>query len=284
MKSKHQILVDKYHSEVGHHHNMHIMHRNWHNVNTEPELPTTVDPNWGIDIRFGTDFLQMHHEMLNANKDDPKYHMMHDSISNWYENNGEFLPLGWQPNQIIPEDLGYEPDGSIYPDEIKDGISEYAQSQGLTLEQFLTRRTNNPSFELPKYFTIDGVNNAEEADPLTGAFKLADFKNTNQLGCSLVFPHNQWHGAIGGAMSTTWTAIADPIFYWGVHKFVDIVFEEYKMLQKQKQLIEKNAEVFITKNLGLPTEGIVKRNFTEKEKKKLSSFKIASKLLNPFIK
>lgn len=26
--------------------------------------------------------------------------------------------------------------------------------------------------------------------------------NTNQLGCCLVYPHNDWHVAIGGAMGS----------------------------------------------------------------------------------
>lgn len=284
MKSKHQILVENYHSEIGHHHNMHIMHRNWHAENRDPEFPGALNPNWGVDNKYGSDFLQMHHEMLNAKKSDPKYHMMHDSISTWYQENNEIIPLDWKPNELIPENLGYDPDDSIYPEEIRNALINAAENQGVSVKQILTRRTNTPSFQLPKYFTIEGVTKKEDADPLTGAFKLADFKNTNQLGCSLVFPHNQWHGAIGGAMNSTWTAIADPIFYWGVHRYVDIVYQEYLMIQEQKKLISEEIETVITKELVLPTEGIEEREFTRGEKEKISSFKKASELLNRFNK
>ncbi|MFZ4702915.1 MAG: tyrosinase family protein, partial [Candidatus Methylumidiphilus sp.] len=43
----------------------------------------------------------------------------------------------------------------------------------------------------------------------------------------------QWHGTIGGAMSSTLTAIADPIFYFGVHWHIDRIFDEYKTIQHQ---------------------------------------------------
>jgi hypothetical protein len=194
------------------------------------------DRNWGMNLVFGTDFLQMHHEMVKATSTEPRQHMMHESLVAWYQQLGHVMPTLWDPRDPIPAELAYEPDPTVFPNEIRQPIEQFAQQQGMTITQFLTRTNDAPSFELPQYFTVQGVGPDEPGEPITGARKLADFRNTNQLGCCIVFPHNAWHGAIGGAMSTTWTAIADPIFYFGVHWYIDRVFDDYKAIQAEREI------------------------------------------------
>jgi hypothetical protein len=286
MKSLHQINIENYHSmiETMHPgHNMHVMHRDWHASNPDPELPTGQNPNWGANLIFGTNFLQMHHEMVKATNSEPHQHMMHDSVAEWYKNEDLELPQTWDPSSIIPQDLNYEPDASIYPDEIRIPIEQYANSQGQTIEQFLTRATNNPKFQLPAYLSIQGVNDPSKADPLTGAMKLSDYVNSNQLGCSLVFPHNEWHGAIGGAMTTTWTAIADPIFYLGVHRHVDRIFDEFKLIEAERSIRALDFEVSTQKGLPSGVENREAREFTKEERKKVDNFFEATKAIRaPF--
>lgn len=282
MKSLHQINIENYHAAIEnmhHGHNMHVMHRNWHQNNPDPSTPSVQDPNWGVNLIFGTNFLQMHHEMVKAKSADPHHHMMHTSVAEWYSDQGLSLPSLWNPLDIIPEELGYEPDPSAYPDEIRNTIEQYANQLGQSIEAFLTRTSDNPSFELPKYFTRAGVSDPVDADPLTGAMRLSDFVNTNQLGCSLVFPHNEWHGAIGGAMTTTWTAIADPIFYLGVHWHVDRVFDEFKLIEQERQLHSFDFEIMSEKALDPRTLTRNAREFTEQEKSRIELFIKASEAI-----
>ena len=240
MKSAHQLLVEQYHAAISHghdEHNMHIIHRDWHSANRNPPEPIgDIDPEWGTDLEFGYHFLQMHHEMVKASDTEEHHYMRHASIAQWYADAGHELPAEWSPLEAIPTELGYDPDPMAFPDAIRLPLTEFAQSQGITVEQFLTRSTNTPDFTLPEYFTLEGVTDPAEADPFTGAMKLGDFKNANQLGSSLVFPHDQWHGSIGGAMGSTWTAIADPIFYFGVHWHIDRVYDRFKVIETQRNL------------------------------------------------
>ncbi|MGE0451342.1 MAG: tyrosinase family protein [Vicinamibacterales bacterium] len=241
MASDHQQHIARYHAAVSQHahhggHDMYLFHRDWHQQNRDPRPPARPDRNWGTNLVFGINFLQMHHEMVKAAGDEARQHMMHESVAAWYQTQELELPALWNPRETIPDELGYVPDVSVYPAAIRSAVQQWAQADGVSVERFLTRRTETPAFELPRYFTIEGVAAGEPGEPITGARKLADFRNTNQLGCCLVYPHNQWHGAIGGAMSTTWTAIADPIFYFGVHWHVDRVFDDYKLLQADRQI------------------------------------------------
>lgn len=216
---------------------MHIVHRDWHAANPNPPEPTgDIDPEWGTGFEFGYRFLQMHHEMVKAATTEEHHYMHHASVAQWYADAGHALPAEWPPLDAIPTELGYEPDAAAFPDAIRIPITEYAESQGMTVEQFLTRTTETPGFDLPKYFTLEGVADPGDGDPFTGAMKLADYKNANQLGSSLVFPHDAWHGSIGGAMSSTWTAIADPIFYFGVHWHIDRVYDLFKTIETQRNL------------------------------------------------
>lgn len=241
MAISHQQHVADYHKAISqdtHHggHDMYIIHRDWHQQNRDPVPPRNPDRNWGMNLIYGTNFLQMHHEMVKAASTETRHHMMHKSIVEWYQSQNINLPSLWNPSQPIPIELEYKPDISVFPNEIQAAVKRWAQRDGKTVDQFLTRNTNDPKFELPKYFTIQGVGPGESGEPITGARKLADFRNTNQLGCCLVYPHNNWHGAIGGAMGTSWTAIADPIFYFGVHWHIDRVFDDYKSLQAQRNI------------------------------------------------
>jgi len=271
MASVHQQNVAQYHAAVsqhGHHagHDMYIFHRDWHQQNRDPRPPTHPDRNWGMNLVFGTDFLQMHHEMVKATSSEARQHMMHESLVDWYQQQGLSLPTLWNPLEPIPAELAYEPDPNVFPNDIRQPIEQFAQQQGMTITQFLTRAGDTPSFELPRYFKVQGVGPGEPGEPITGARKLADFRNTNQLGCCIVFSHNAWHGAIGGAMSTTWTAIADPIFYFGVHWHVDHVFDDYKALQAERSIRPLDRVRLLEFN-ALESEDIrVPQEFTHEQK------------------
>ena len=204
-----QQAIAEYHNEMSHHGmDMHEFHANWHGANRDPARPPRPDENFGVNNSFGTDFLEMHHEMVKAADNEPRRFMHHQSIVSWFQSKGYDLPSEWDPLTPIPEELAY-----------------------VTTDPRLQRRTNNPQFKLPNYFTVEGIGAGEKPEHITRATKLSDFKNVNQLGCCIIYPHNSWHGAIGGAMNFFNTAIDDPIFYFGVHWHIDKVFDAYKQLQ-----------------------------------------------------
>jgi hypothetical protein len=241
MASIHQTHVANYHAAISTHaahggHDMYLFHRDWHQNNRNPVLPTRPSATWGSDIAFGSNFLQMHHEMVKAPQGEAHQHMTHESLAQWYLDQGLSLPRTWNPKRRIPAALGYQPDPNVFPTEIRDALELRAQELGQSVVQVLTRRTNTPAFELPRYFTLSGIRPGESAERITGARKLADFLNSNQLGSCLVFPHDQWHVSIGGAMASTWTAIADPIFYHGVHWQIDRVFDDFKAILAARTL------------------------------------------------
>lgn len=97
----------------------------------------------------------------------------------------------------------------------------------------MKRKTNDPLFTLPKYFTAQGIAQGENPEPITRAVKLAEFKNLNQLGYCIIYLHNAWHNAIGGAMLYFNTAIDFPIFYFGVHWHIDKINITYLNLQNK---------------------------------------------------
>jgi len=231
-----QQAVAEYHREMAqhaHHHggdDMFTFHRKWHQQNPDPTPPINVNSDWGVNLAFGANFLQMHHEMVKAPDGAPKTQMKHQSLVSWYAAKGYELPPEWNPLAEIPDTLAYAPDLSVFPADIRARIQQAADTLHVTPESLMRRKNNHPAFALPKYFTREGVGPGEPGEIYTGARKLGDFQTANQLGCCIVFPHNRWHGAIGGAMSSTSTAIADPIFYLGVHWHVDKVFDEYKRI------------------------------------------------------
>ena len=226
----HQQRINEYLQETSHHgHTMHRFHATWHRQNPDPRRPQQPDRNWGSDNSFGQDFLQMHHEMVKAKDAEQKFFMHHQSLTEWYNTKGYDLPQEWDPLSIIPDNLNHLPN----PDSV-------TLSNGQVIS--LYRGTNQPAFELPKWFTIEGVSETEEREPITGAKKLSDFINVNQLGCCIIFPHNIWHNRIGGSMLLTATAINDPIFYFGVHWYIDKVYDEYKALITQKDASLKSFE------------------------------------------
>lgn len=124
MASVHQQNVAQYHAAVsqhGHHagHDMYIFHRDWHQQNRDPRPPTHPDRNWGMNLVFGTDFLQMHHEMVKATSSEARQHMMHESLVDWYQQQGLSLPTLWNPLEPIPAELAYEPDPNVFPNDIR---------------------------------------------------------------------------------------------------------------------------------------------------------------------
>src|SRR4051812_19859320 len=114
--------VAQYHREMaqmGHHgHDMCQYHRDWHDRNPDPVPPETLEPVCGEDLVFGTNFLQMPHEMVKAADSEPKSHMMHPSLVSWYQAKGYALPAEWDPAATIPAVLAYEPDPAVYLVEI----------------------------------------------------------------------------------------------------------------------------------------------------------------------
>jgi hypothetical protein len=266
-----QEAIAQYHREISQHaahggHDMYLFHRDWHSQNRDPVPPQRPNRAWGTNLVYGTNFLQMHHEMVKASDNERKYHMQHQSLAAWYSSKGYPLPPEWDPLAEIPALLSYTPNLSIFPAEIQDAVRGWASDENLTPEQLLTRRTNRPRFTLPRWFTRQGVARNERGEPYTGARKLADFRNTNQLGCCIVFPHNSWHGSIGGAMGTTWTAIADPIFYFGVHRHLDKVFDEYKLILAEREIRALDPAALETAG-ALESEGLEPpSDFTQEEK------------------
>jgi hypothetical protein len=87
-----------------------------------------------------------------------------------------------------------------------------------------------PGFPIPACFTVEGADNPKEYDGSTGLRKLADFINVNQLGCCIALYHDQWHAAIGGAMTGRYFSTDDPTFYFGVHFTINKVYEAYLAL------------------------------------------------------
>ena len=43
---------------------MYLFHRDWHARNSDPIPPAAPNRRWGADQVFGTNFLQMHHEVV----------------------------------------------------------------------------------------------------------------------------------------------------------------------------------------------------------------------------
>jgi hypothetical protein len=212
-----QAAIEEYHREMQHHGmDMHAFHQTWHTQNRDPSRPLRPDENWGMTKSFGSAFLQMHHEMVKAGDNEEKQFMQHQSIVSWFASKGYDLPAQWDPLQPIPAELAF-----------------------VTDDPQLQRRTENPGFKLPNYFTVEGISAGENPEPITGSRKLADFKNSNQLGCCIVYPHNAWHNAIGGGMMRFTTAIDDPVFYFGVHWHIDEVFDQYKTLPDRFVAFEK---------------------------------------------
>jgi hypothetical protein len=156
--------------------------------------------------------------------------LTHESLLAWYAAKGIEPPAPWNPPDPIPSNLGYEPDPSVFPDSIQAQIRLRAQQSGVSMTEWLGRQTDQPAFALPAYFSRKGAPGSEPGEPITGARRLADFQNENQLGCCLAAARDAWHLAIGGAMASTFTAPADPIFYFGVAATLLRVREEYRAI------------------------------------------------------
>ena len=235
-RSAHQNHVKAYHEHLQNDLklDMFVIHDEWHQQNRDPN-PTLLqaqDPeNWTTE-EFGTRFLEMHHGMLHTTNSGQHGHAghhghpQHPGIFDWYEANHLDLPAVWFGQAPIPADLGFEADLNDLGPTMRAQWISWFDSEGDAL-QALERNPNYSGFQLPGWATEHGIQKGEKPEPYTGARKLQDFKNLNQLGSCLVFPHNLWHGRIGGAMSSTATAIADPVFYFGVHRAIDEVYQRY---------------------------------------------------------
>jgi len=214
LKGPVQRQIDAYHAELrGHGHDMSRFHADWHRNNPDPAPPPAgrVQPDYGMNVRFGGDFLQMHHEMVRAADTERKTFMQHQSIESWFRARRLPLPPLWTPGQPIPGALAFYP-----------------------ADPRLQRENNNPApLLLPRFFTRQGIGANEQPHPYTGARRLSDFRNLNQLGCCILPYHNLWHSYIGGAMRSTFSAIDDPVFYFGVHWVVEQVFLEYRSLPRE---------------------------------------------------
>ena len=86
---------------------MYLFHRDWHQQNRDPVPPDMPDPSWGTNLVYGTNFLQMHHEMVKAADNEPKSQMQHQNLISWYQSKGYELPSVWDALSEIPAELGY---------------------------------------------------------------------------------------------------------------------------------------------------------------------------------
>ncbi|GAC1627809.1 MAG: hypothetical protein NVS9B10_17140 [Nevskia sp.] len=257
--SKYQALVESYlaevgsHSHVGGYANMFDFHANWHLKHVARAPSPTYDCDWGCDDPFGGDFLTMHHNMLWGTKDDPNNELGHDGFLAWlrikHKLTGPFLD--WRPQEDIPSDYGYNPNPNVFPLKIQNQlvalqIKSHCSATGEGRPDWpgeYLRRTADGGFPpLRACFTEAGGSAEAEIDPYTGHKRLADFKNINQLGCSLAGPHGEWHALISGAMLDFGTAIADPIFYFGVHSLIDGIFQKYLAIEQERSPAER-AEI-----------------------------------------
>lgn len=271
-----QKAVNEYHAEMlsMHGHNMFSFHRKWHIDNPNPTRPQQPAPDWGTDIAFGTNFLQMHHEMVKATDGEPKSHMDHQSLVSWFKAKEYDLPAEWNSLTPIPNELAYVPSVAE--------IKKYLPNINISVQD-LKRLTDDPKFQLPSYFTREGIQQREEPETITGARKLADFKNVNQLGCIIVRPHDRWHMTIGGAMGNPATAIADPIFYFGVHWHIDRVFDEYKLILAERDIRPLDRRALMRSN-AIPTEAVqVPNEFTPQQVQELEEADVLSKNLRELL-
>lgn len=141
---------------------------------------------------FGVDFLTYHHQILR-------------DFDEWRQEHGLSPLRAWDPATPIPRDTPHA-----------------------------GRLTDDPSAADPRsckptWLTIEG---GPQADPQTGARRLADFADANLIGKSINAPgdpnwHGSLHNAIGGDMADMHTAPLDPIF-WQFHRTIDDVWLEWQ--------------------------------------------------------
>lgn len=113
---------------------IHEFHAKWHQQNKDPQHPNAPNSDWETNMSFGKHFLQMHHEMVEALDTEQKFFMHHDSIVSWFNSKGYSLLAEWNPLTPIPSELAFTP-----------------------TKISLKRKTNDPHFALPKYFTVEGI-------------------------------------------------------------------------------------------------------------------------------
>lgn len=195
---------------------MYSFHSDWHIRNCGPSnrAPNKYTDDLaytGPEWSFGTQFLVMHHRML-------------EGIKQWYTVRGLALPPiapdGWPADGSIPRALDYIPTMENVPGRYADNFSECGWK----------RQDESPNnLLLPSYFRPNtGAGNHSEEELNTGFTELNQFKNTNQLGCCLSFLHGIWHEqTIGGIAKDFGLSIVDPVFYFGIHALIDRVFLDW---------------------------------------------------------
>jgi hypothetical protein len=214
-------------------------HSNWHAKNIPPGANPNdeYDPHWGQNQPFGRAFLDMHHSML-FDQGTGTY-MGHEGFFVWCSANAPDLlnaPV-WDPTQYTHNTFAYTPRTCDIPQQIlalRVSLEAAAAAQGKraarSIGKLLCRSAIPPNPQLPALpacFTLAGAEDGQGVEPNTGFLKLADFQSVEQLGCCLSGIHAMWHLLIGGAMGNLASSIADPIFYFGVHRLIDSVYTTY---------------------------------------------------------
>ena len=215
-------------------------HRNWHDQNIPPggNPNNEHDPHWGQNEPFGRAFLNMHHNMLYGQG--TATDMDHDGFLVWCRANAPDLlnAPAWEPTQYTQNMFAYTPRTCEIPQPILDlrvqqEAADAANEGGRaprSIGKLLCRTARPPNAPLPALpacFTLAGAADSQGVESNTGFRKLADFQSVEQLGCCLSGIHAMWHLLIGGAMGNLASSIADPIFYFGVHRLIDTVYENY---------------------------------------------------------
>ena len=111
-------------------------------ANRDPQPRAVRNRDWGLNLAFGTNFLQMHHEMVKAAGNKFKFQMHHQSLVSWYAAQTYDLPAEWNLLSQIPHILAYAPDISVYPREIRSAVKNVDIQQGVTAEMILTRKSS----------------------------------------------------------------------------------------------------------------------------------------------
>lgn len=73
-------------------------------------------------------------------------------------------------------------------------------------------------------------------------------------------------------MGSTWTAIADPIFYFGVHWHIDRVFDDYKSLQAERVIRPLDRARLMELHALESIDRVVRDAFTSEERTTVDEF------------
>ena len=224
-------------------------HADWHLQNQLHYVPGLQypsdhpDPDWCSDIALGASFLRMHRSMSNA-------------INAWYASYRYPLPATWDLSAAIPVELDYQPDQPDFldfPDQLLGTQPRVWAQNTWKCNSSILMRNNYPACSLPMYFTGPGIDNDKDRGELrTGARRLADFKSIEQLGCCLLFMHAQWHQFVGGVAQFLDVSILDPLFYFGIHRHIEKIFESYEAILAARKDFP-NDQVELKRAFAIPS-------------------------------